>query len=252
MNSTVENFLTLRYALGALCTIGLYTVLYRENRVFRFFEHLFLGVASGFTLVALWRDSLQGEWWERMVGTMSVHDNVVQLTGRGYWLYAFLVPVGMMGYMVFSRKHNWISRIPIGVIVGLYAGQQFSVWANQYLPQVQASWKPILPTTTAFFKPSLEGMSQDQAKAVAATIYGSTALTNLVTVITLVCVISYFLFSFEVKSKVITSMSTLGRWLLMIGFGAMFGTAVMMRFTLVIDRMYFVWQEFLFQRLLHR
>ncbi|MBI3721406.1 MAG: hypothetical protein HY248_02545, partial [Fimbriimonas ginsengisoli] len=36
-----------------------------------------------------------------------------------------------------------------------------------------------------------------------------------------------------------------GRWLLMIGFGAIFGSTVMMRTTLLIDRMYFVWIEWL-------
>jgi hypothetical protein len=30
----------------------------------------------------------------------------------------------------------------------------------------------------------------------------------------------------------------------MIGFGAIFGSTVMMRFTLLIDRMYFIWIEF--------
>jgi hypothetical protein len=31
----------------------------------------------------------------------------------------------------------------------------------------------------------------------------------------------------------------------MIGFGAIFGSTVMMRFSLLIDRMYFIWIEFL-------
>ena len=251
MNSNIESYLNVRFALGAIVTIGLYTVLYRENKIFRFFEHLFLGLASGYTLVALWRDSLQTEWWERMMGTVDPKTHAD--TGMGYWLYAFLLPVGVMAYLVFHKKHNWIARIPIGVIVGLYAGQQFNAWQNQYLGQIAASFKPILPSPgAAFFKPALEGLTSDQVKTINQTTYGSTAITNFIFVATLVCVISYFLFSFEAKSKVVTTMSTAGRWLLMIGFGAMFGTAVMMRFTLVIDRMYYVWVEFLFQRLLHR
>ena len=28
--------------IGAICTLGLYSVLYKENKIFRFFEHLFL------------------------------------------------------------------------------------------------------------------------------------------------------------------------------------------------------------------
>ena len=43
-----------------------------------------------------------------------------------------------------------------------------------------------------------------------------------------------------------------GRWLLMIGFGAIFGNTVMTRFTLLIDRMYFVWIEWLIQGIFHK
>jgi hypothetical protein len=37
----------------------------------------------------------------------------------------------------------------------------------------------------------------------------------------------------------------------MIGFGAIFGTTVMMRFSLLIDRMFFIWIEFVKQGLFH-
>ena len=38
----------------------------------------------------------------------------------------------------------------------------------------------------------------------------------------------------------------------MIGFGAIFGNTVMTRFTLLIDRMYFVWIEWLIQGIFHK
>jgi hypothetical protein len=63
-------------------------------------------------------------------------------------------------------------------------------------------------------------------------------------VFTLVSVLSYFLFSFEVKNKALKSFNVAGRYLLMIGFGAIFGSTVMMRFSLVIDRMHFIFLEF--------
>ena len=35
----------IKLTVGVIATIGLYTVLYRENKFYRFFEHVFLGLA---------------------------------------------------------------------------------------------------------------------------------------------------------------------------------------------------------------
>lgn len=244
------NYALLKLFAGSLATVGLYSVLYKENKFYRFWEHLFLGLASGWGLVALWTEVLKTTWWDKMVGASP--DASGSGTAMGYWTYAFLVPIGLLGYFVFNRRHNWISRIPIGIILGLYSGQQFRAWQNFYLPQIDASLKPVFPTTGVLFKPSTNGLSKDAAASINNTVYVSQALSNLVFVVTLLSVIAYFLFSFDVKGKALARVAGLGRWLLMIGFGAIFGSTVMMRFTLLIDRMYFIWIEFVRQGLLHR
>jgi hypothetical protein len=142
----MENYNLFKIALAVLATVGLYTVLYRENKFYRFWEHVFVGLASGWALVAIWTESLREAWWERMIGTPATAEGGAEM---GYWLYAILLPV-----------------------------------------------------------------------------------------------LSYFLFSFDVKNKILQRTTLTGRWLLMIGFGAIFGSTVMMRFTLLIDRMYFIWIEF--------
>ena len=42
--------------LGVACTLGIYSILYRENKVFRFFEHVYLGLAAGYTISKTWND----------------------------------------------------------------------------------------------------------------------------------------------------------------------------------------------------
>lgn len=236
------NYTLVKMGAGVLATIGLYSVLYRENRFYRFWEHLFLGLAAGWGLVVLWKEVLKSSWWDKMVG--SAPDAAGTGAAMGYWAYAFLLPLGLLGYYVFSRRHNWISRIPIGVILGLYSGQQFQAFQNFYVPQIDASLKPLFPTADGFLKPPVAGLSKAETAVVNSNVYGSQALSNLIFVITLLSVIAYFLFSFDVRSKALRGFTNLGRWLLMIGFGAIFGSTVMMRFTLLIDRMYFVWIEF--------
>lgn len=233
----------LKLTFGVLATVGIYTVLYRENKFYRFFEHLFIGLAVGYTVVALWTETLKTAWWDKMVG--ATPDVGAALGTPGYWAYVFLIPIGLMGYFVFSKKYNWMSRIPIGIILGLWAGQQPKAWWTRYSPNIDASIKPIFPTTTTLFKPGTSGLAPADIARIDHTVYWSQAISNLIFVFTLVAVISYFLFSFDFKSRFMRFMTTSGRWLLMIGFGAIFGSTVMMRFTLLIDRMYFVWIEWL-------
>jgi hypothetical protein len=240
-----ESYVFWRLAAGVLATIGLYSVLYRENKFYRFFEHMFLGLAGGYTLYALWSETLFPNWWTPMMGSVESTEAATKAT-NGYWLYILLLPIGLMGYFVFSKKHNWMSRIPIGIILGLFSAEQFQVFLNRYGKQVSDSMKPIFPTSfDSFTIPSTTGLAPEEAARVSAQLYPSQALSNLIYVFTLLCVLSYFLFSIEIKGKGLKFMTTSGRWLLMIGFGAIFGSTVMMRFTLLIDRMYFIWIEFL-------
>lgn len=231
------NYDALKLTAGVLCTVGLYGVLYKENKFYRFFEHLFLGLASGWMLVVLWTETLKENWWDKMVGRVPEGgDGGVE----GFFMWAFLLPIGLMGYYVFSKKNAWIARIPIGIIIGLWSGQQFDAWIGRYWPQLQNAAAPIWPSTNEFFRPSIVGISPQELTEINSRVYGSQAVVNLIALITFLSVLSYFLFSFNFKSKVTTGFTKLGRYLLMIGFGAIFGSTVMMRFSLLIDRMYFV------------
>jgi hypothetical protein len=247
-----DQYVLWRLAAGVLATIGLYSVLYRENKFYRFFEHMFLGLAGGYTLFALWSETLYPSWWTQMTG--SVADPAAgSAATSGHWMYILLLPIGLMGYFVFSKKHNWMSRVPIGIILGLFSAEQFQVFLTRYGKQVSESMKPIIPTAfDKFTMPATAGLPTEEAARISAQIYPSQALSNLIYVFTLLSVLSYFLFSVEIKGKPLKFMTTSGRWLLMIGFGAIFGSTVMMRFTLLIDRMYFIWVEFLQKAVLQR
>ena len=245
-----EKYLQIKTFCGVLCTIGLYSVLYRENKFYRFFEHLFIGLAAGWMLVVIWSETLQTSWWEKMLGKPA---EGLDPGTMGYWAYALLLPVGLMGYTVFSQKHSWMSRIPIGVILGFYSGQQVQVWWNRYGAQIDATLKPVIPTTwSPLFRPGTNGLDPEAVAKIAEQTYLSQAITNLIFVLTVVSVLSYFLFSFAQDNPAIKRATMLGRWLLMVGFGAIFGSTVMMRFTLLIDRMYFVWVEFFQRMVLHK
>lgn len=330
--------------LGGLATLALYSILYKENPIYRFAEHVFLGLAAGYLVVISWTQILSTQWYDPVfkpettlvradilkpvdffaklktkpdpvsaslaqgltldtrtkleawkgpdappVGLQNtVVEEIngaiqagplyepanfqgVQLTPEimrqvkreptgadmeklnrqllvaaypgqvdgmhagGRWLWLWLVPLGLMGYFVFSRKHGWVSRIPLVLLSGFVAGQQFQAYAKQYLPQIRDSFKPLIPNSHALYT--------DVPTPGLLTISG--AINNLIFVFTLVAVVVYFLFAFEQKNKVVQRVAVSGRWLIMIGFGAIFGSTIMTRFALLVDRMYFVLIEWL-------
>lgn len=201
--------------VGALCTLGLYTVLYKENKIYRLFEHIFLGLATGYTLAITWTDILLPKWWEPM-------------WNGGKWGYIFLLTIGLCYYFIYSKKNSWIARLVIGFFLGVGAGQQFQSFVGETWPQIVKNFRPVLPhdaIAKTADHPAIKAVSWPMA------------LNNLIFLIVLLCVMSYFFFSFEQKHPVLKGSAKLGRWLMMFSFGAIFGSTIMARLALLIDRM---------------
>lgn len=214
--------------LGALCTLGIYSILYRENRVFRFFEHLFIGLATGYTIYTTWNDVLRPRWWEPMAS-------------KGEWWWALAFPAGMLFYLVYSKKHVWMSRLMFGLFFGAAAGRAFQGWAALFFPLARSAVNVPLINTP-------EAKAPD---AYAFTPY-SAGLNNLLFLVILVSVMTYFFFSFEQKSRPVQQVSKLGRNLLMVAFGAIFGSTIMARMSLLIGRMYFLLHDWVQVVILHQ
>ncbi|MCS7254015.1 MAG: hypothetical protein RMK18_08530 [Armatimonadota bacterium] len=70
------------YFVAAACTLGIYTILYRENRLFRLFEHIFIGVAAGYGLAITITEVLEPRWFKPMVTENAIVVNACDnLTG---------------------------------------------------------------------------------------------------------------------------------------------------------------------------
>jgi hypothetical protein len=204
--------------LGALATLALYSVLYRENPAYRFAEHVFLGLATGMGLYMTWKSVLYPMWYKELTA--------------GHWLWILALVPSAMYYTIYSKRFSWMSRLVMMTMMGLGAGLSFRAFFGAFMPQIGASFKPLVVVVPA------PGGGTD----VAGSLFAS--FTNLLFMVTLVSVMTYFFFSFEQK-KAIRNIASLGRWLMMVAFGAMFGSTVMARLSLVIGRLDFLFREWI-------
>lgn len=197
--------------LGALATLALYSILYRENPIYRVAEHAFLGLATGYGLYAIWAQILFPKWYQPM-------------RDAGQWPWAMALVPGLMYYTIYSRRLNWMSRVVMMTMMGFEAGLIFRTWAGTYMRQIADSFRPVF--TAGFAPPFID-------------------FDNLIFMVTLLCVFLYFFFSFEHRARPVARAASLGRWLMMIAFGAMFGSTVMARMSLFIGRLWFLFTDWI-------
>ncbi|MGH8103259.1 MAG: hypothetical protein ACREJQ_01920 [bacterium] len=211
-----ETFNILGIWLAAFGTVAIYSFLYRENRLFRMVEHIFTGLAVGYTFYATWTQVLQPKWWNPLVGG----------PGGGH-AALFLVALaatalGALWYFQFVPKYRWLSYIVIGVTIGATAGTTFKGEYNAQYPQVLALMKPVLMRDPPFV-----------------------LWNNLIMLVMFSLVLSYFFFSFGEKSPAMEKTRLWGRYLMMLTFGVFFGNTVMTRFAVMIERVQFLLRDWL-------
>ena len=193
-------------------TLALYSFLYRDNPLFKFAEHVFVGVAAAYIFGQYWYNSLYGEIIVTFTGES---DN----PNRSAWLLLVPTVLGLLMLTRFSTRLGWLSRIAFAFFVGVGAGFTIPRYLSAFvLSQVSPTLTP--PTMT------LEGFYL------------------LLILIGVVSVLVYFFFSVE-HTGVVGTVSKIGIWYLMVSFGASFGYTVMARLSLLIGRVNFLLGDWL-------
>lgn len=211
--------------VAALLTLCVFSFLYRDNPLYKFAEHLFVGVSAGYYialnywtvvdqyLVVPLRETFSG----RLAGG-PFHAQMQDY--RGY-----LVIPAVLGVLLFARmftRLSWMSRWSLAVIMGVYAGLKTTGFAQSDLvAQVQASLMPLW----------IPGNLWASFNAIL-------FMTGLVTSLL------FFFYSREHKG-VLGGVSRVGVWFLMVSFGAGYGYTVMSRVSLLIGRFQFLLTDWL-------
>ncbi len=220
--------------LAAIVTLGIYSYLWRENRFYRLLLHLMIGLGVGYNFVITWKQVLAPLWWQPMVaGFAAIGQGFAPGSAQALWLLVGLL--GLLWYFQLSRRYFWLARIVIGLMLGASAGVVFKQQLLLNMPQFADSLRPLLARADG--SPLVSDSPAPFSLAM--------SLNNLIFVATLVCVMVYFLFSFEHRSKPVRGAARAGRWLLMLSFGAFFGNTVMTRLAVFLERVEFLLRDWL-------
>jgi len=214
--------------IAALLTLCIFSFLYRDNPLYKFAEHLFVGVSAGYYIVLnFWTVIIPNMWVPlerafegRGVNAARTGAFAVELGDYRIWL---AVP-GILGVLLFTRlfgRIGWLSRWSLAVIIGVYAGIKTTGFAQgDFVAQVQGS---LIPLWTGNIVSSLNA---------------------IVLTVGLVTSLLFFFYSREHKGA-LGMASRIGVYFLMVGFGAGYGYTVMSRVSLLIGRLQFLLEKWL-------
>ncbi|MGE5653312.1 MAG: hypothetical protein ACM3ZQ_03445, partial [Bacillota bacterium] len=101
-----------------------------ENKVYRFFEHIYIGIAAAHAVV---------------MGVTNVKNNAwIPLTTKGKFVLIVPIILGLLMYTRFFKGYAWISRYPISFIIGLGVGMTIKgTIVSQFLAQLKATMLPL-------------------------------------------------------------------------------------------------------------
>jgi hypothetical protein len=213
--------------IAGIATLAIYSFLYRENPFYRIFEHLFIGIATAITIMKAFRDSLWPVYFKPLFG----YNRLILPDGTfsdpyDYRLLLYLIPIvfGLLYYFILSKRHAWVAQLPIGFMLGVAAGLAFKGFFNEVMPQLYDSFRSIYVLNE--FDGSLD-------------YYAS--ISNIIFIVTLLSAMIYFFFTFRRKDGGVVSQSAmLGRYMMMGCFGAFFGSTIMARMALLVERLQFL------------
>lgn len=136
-------------------------------------------------------------------------------SGSNYWVIIPMI-LGLMLYARFFRGQNWISRYPMAVIVGVGTGLTIrGTIGSQLVQQIEATMLPL------------------------------TSVDNIIIVVGTITTLLFFYFTMTKENTVLKYSGTIGKYVMMIAFGASFGNSVMSRMSMMIGRVQFLLGEWL-------
>jgi hypothetical protein len=197
----VDVFALIGVWTAAFLTLMVLSFLYKENPFYRLTEYVFVGLSSGYTFAAVLRLFVNQALSPIFAGQID-----------------FIVPliIGLLFYAQFTKKYSILYRVPLSLAIGYGLGITiWSVLQAYFVRQVAATMLPLYTGDIL------------------------TTIQNLVIVFGTILSISYFILHREQKG-VYGKFTKAGKYFVLATLGAVFGTTVLGRMALIIQRIQFL------------
>lgn len=194
--------------IAAFFTIAATSFVFRDNFFFKISQYTFIGVAAGHYIV---------------MGVKNVRDYGWSKLAGGEMIYIIVFVLGLMLYFRYSRQYYWVYRYPIAFLVGNGVGISIRAGIHSdFIIQIKETATSLVAATP-----------MDTFNAIVIFVGVITAL-------------SHFVFTYEGMHKgALGVVPKVGRWMMLMAFGASFGNTVMTRFGMYQGRILFLLRDWL-------
>jgi hypothetical protein len=209
--------------LAFVLTLMVFSYLLGDNPLFRVAEHLLVGLALGFAWIVAWHTV----FLPRVIARIGSR-NLVEV---GYTLVPLVL--GALLLLKGRRASAKISSLPLAYLFGVGAAVALGgAIFGTLIPQVWATMNALSADALA------EYASEDVWYPV---------INGIFIVVGTVCTLFYFTFTAgggsrlgRFAGRLVHIGGAVGRWFLMFTFGALFGSLVMSRISLLVERITFL------------
>ncbi len=188
--------------VAVFITLMVLSFLYKENPFFRLMEYVFVGLSTGYAFAASLR--------------LFINQALSPIFIDGS--YDFIVPLilGALFYAQFSKKYSSLYRLPLSLAIGYGLGITiWSVMQTYFLRQLTATMIPLYTGTLL------------------------TSFDNIVLIVGTILSLSYFILHREQKGTW-GALTKVGKYFVLATLGAVFGSTVLGRMAIIIQRIQFL------------
>lgn len=204
--------------IAAILTLMVYSYLISDNPLYRLAEHLLVGSSIGYAAVVGLHDILLPRLFRPLAQDPATN-----------WPY--LIPL-LLGLLLLAKARPtaaWVGNTSVAFLFGVGAALAIGgALLGSLLPQIRASWLPLPPGAAGGIE---------------------AALDNVCLVIATIGTLAYFYFTVGSgtgpQNALIRFCATIGKWVMVITFGAIFGNRVMTYVSLLIERLHFLLGDWL-------
>jgi len=204
--------------LSGLFIIACFSYLFKESRLYRYTEHIYVGFGAAHAIVMGWQN---------------IKETAITPLRQGEIAWIIPLVLGCLLYTRFSKHYSYLSRISLAFLMGAAAGVTITgVIEAQFIRQVKATMLPLTSlnnvimvlgtvSTLAFFLfIPVRGQKSSQYPKMRSGSSGAGRSLPL--------------------SSAVRVLSTMGRATMMVAFGSAYGYVVMARLSYLIARLQFL------------